>query len=79
MCISDRAYGAHGDLADHLVRLGRSLERSQGADSVMDGTTIRHRSDRKTLRREQEKKIALGHKAVSYTHLWRSFSTRRFN
>ena len=29
----------------------------------MDSTTMRHRSDRKTLCREQEKKIALGHKA----------------
>lgn len=29
---------------------------------MMDGTTMPHRSDRKTLRREQEKKIALGHK-----------------
>ena len=28
----------------------------------MDGTTMPHRSDHKTLRREQEKKIALGHK-----------------
>ena len=28
----------------------------------MDGTTMSHRSDRKTRRREQEKKIALGHK-----------------
>ncbi len=55
-------YGGHGGLADHLVRLGRSLERGQGADPVMDGTTMRRRSDRKTLRREQEKKIALGHK-----------------
>lgn len=55
-------YGGHGGLADHLVRLGRSLERSADVDSVMDGTTMRHRSDHKTLRREQEKKIALGHK-----------------
>ena len=55
-------HGGHGGLADHLVRLGRSLGRGQGADSMMDGTTMRHRSDRKTLRREQEKKIALGHK-----------------
>ena len=55
-------HDGHGGLADHLVRLGRSLERGQGADSVMDGTTMHHRSDRKTLRREQEKKIALGHK-----------------
>ena len=40
----------------------RSLERGQGADPVKDSTTTPHRSDRKTLRREQEKKIALGHK-----------------
>ena len=54
--------GWHGGLADHLVRLGRSLERGQGADPVMDSTTTHHCSDRKILRREQEKKIALGHK-----------------
>ena len=54
--------GGHGGLTDHLVRLGRSLERGQGADPMMDSTTMRHRSDRKTLRREQEKKIALGYK-----------------
>ncbi|MBS5590064.1 MAG: relaxase/mobilization nuclease domain-containing protein [Clostridiales bacterium] len=54
--------GGHGGLADHLVRLGRSLERGQGADPVMDSSTMHHRSDRKTLRREQEKEIALGHK-----------------
>ena len=54
--------GGHGGLADHLVRLGRSLERGQGADPVKDSTTTPHRSDRKTLRREQEKKTALGHK-----------------
>ena len=55
-------YGGHGGLADHLVRLGLSLERGQGADPVIDSTTMHRRSDRKTLRREQEKKIALGHK-----------------
>ena len=54
--------GGHGGLADHLVWLGRILERGQGADPVMDSTTMPHRSDHKTLRREQEKKIALGHK-----------------
>ena len=58
--------GGHGGLADHLVRLGRSLERGQGADPVKDSTTTPHRSDRKTLRREQEKKIALGHKEDDY-------------
>ena len=55
-------HGGHGGLADHLVRLGRSLERGQGPDPVMDSTTMHRRSDRKTLRQEQEKKIALGHK-----------------
>ena len=29
---------------------------------MKDSTTTPHRSDRKTLRKEQEKKIALGHK-----------------
>ena len=29
---------------------------------MRDGTTISHHTDRKVLRREQEKKIALGHK-----------------
>ena len=55
-------YGWYGALAGNLVRLGRSLERGQDADPLMDSTTMRHRSDRKTLRKEQEKKIALGHK-----------------
>lgn len=59
-------HGGHGGLADHLVRLGRSLERSEDVDSVMDSTTMHHRSDRKALRREQEKKIALGHKEDDY-------------
>ncbi len=29
---------------------------------MIDSTTMHRRSDRKTLRREREKKIALGHK-----------------
>ena len=33
---------------------------------MKDSTTTPHRSDRKTLRREQEKKIALGHKEDDY-------------
>ena len=45
-----------------MVGLGYRLEQSQFAAPVMDSTTMRHRSDRKTLRKEQEKKIALGHK-----------------
>ena len=29
---------------------------------MTDGTTMHHHTDRKTLRKEKEKKIALGHK-----------------
>lgn len=56
-------HGRDAGLADHLVRLGRSLECSQGADPLMDATTRPVRSDRKALKREKEKKIALGQKA----------------
>ena len=55
--------GGHGGLADDLVRLGRALERSPGTNSVRDVTTTHQHSDRKALRKEREKKIALGHKA----------------
>ena len=54
--------GWDGSLADDLVRLVRALERSSDSDPVRDATTISHYTDRKVLRREQEKKIALGHK-----------------
>lgn len=54
--------GGHGGLADDLVRLGRSLERGADADPVRDATTTHQHGDRKALRREREKKIALGHK-----------------
>ena len=55
-------HGWHGGLADDLVRLGRTLERSSDPDPVRDATTISHYTDRKAQRREREKKIALGHK-----------------
>ena len=55
-------YGWDGGLADDLVRLVRALERSSDSDPVRDATTISHYTDRKALRREREKKIALGHK-----------------
>ena len=51
-----------GSVASAVVGLGYRLEQSQPDAPVMDSTTMRHRSDHKTLRREQEKKIALGHK-----------------
>ena len=52
----------HGGPADHPVRLSRSLGRGPGADPAMDSTTMHYHSDRKTLHKEQKKKIALGHK-----------------
>ena len=54
--------GWHGGLADDLVRLGRSLERGAEADPVKDATTTHQHGDRKLLRKELAKKIALGHK-----------------
>ncbi len=55
-------YGWHGGLADDLVRLGRTLEGDPDAAPVRDATTMHQHADRKTLRRERAKKIALGHK-----------------
>lgn len=55
-------HGWHGGLADDLVRLGRTLEGGQDAVPVRDATTMHQHADRKTLRRECAKKIALGHK-----------------
>ena len=55
-------HGWHGSLADDLVRLGRALEGGQDAVPVRDATTMHQHADRKTLRRERAKKIALGHK-----------------
>lgn len=55
-------HGRHGGLADDLVRLGRTLEGGQDAVPVRDATTMHQHADRKTLRRERAKKIALGHK-----------------
>lgn len=49
-----------GGVAAALVGLGRRLEQSQSAEPVNSGYQA---ADRKTLRREQQKKIALGHKA----------------
>lgn len=45
-----------------VVQLGRALERAGGTAPVSDATTTRAHSDRKTLRKEREKKIAHGHK-----------------
>ena len=55
-------HGGHGALADDLVRLVCALERDQDSGPIRDATTMRHHTDRKTRRKEREKKIALGHK-----------------
>ena len=54
--------GGDGGLADNLVRLIRSLERGQDSDPIRDATTTHHHTDKKTLRWQRQKKIALGHK-----------------
>ena len=67
MGLADGGYGSdgagYGSVASALVEVGRRLEQSQSAEPVMDSTTQRHHTDSKTLRKEREKKIALGHKA----------------
>jgi len=52
----------HGSVASALVQVGRRLEQSQSPAPVMDSTTQHHHTDSKVLRKEREKKIALGHK-----------------
>ena len=50
-----------GGVASAVVGLGYHLEQSQSAESVMDSTTMHPHTDRKTLRKQQQKKIAQGH------------------
>ena len=58
---SDNHSDVAGSVVSDVVGLGRKLEQSQSAGPVMDSTTMRHHADSKTLRKEKEKKIALGH------------------
>lgn len=46
-----------------LVQFGKTLEHDAHADPVRDATTTHHHGDKKALRKEREKKIAMGHKA----------------
>lgn len=55
-----------GDIVSALAGLGRSLERTQSDVPVSDSTTMHHHVDRRTLRKQQEKKIALGHAEDDY-------------
>ena len=50
-----------GSVASSVVGLGYRLEQSQPDAPVMDSTTMRPHTDRKTLRKQQQKKIAQGH------------------
>ena len=45
-----------------LVQLGKAVERGPDAAPVRDATTTHQHTDKKTLRKEREKKIAMGHK-----------------
>lgn len=67
-----RSYGWGGDLAGALVQLGRELERGQEPEPVTDATTTYQYTDRKVLLREQEKRMALGHKQNDHeeAHRW---------
>ena len=54
---------ANGDssVAAAVVGLGYRLEQSQPAEPLMDSTTMHPHTDRKTIRKKQQKKIAQGH------------------
>ena len=57
----DSPVDGSGGIASAVVGLGYRLEQSQPAEPVMDSTTMRQHTDRKTLRNQQQKKIAQGH------------------
>jgi len=64
----------YGCVASALVEVGRRLEQSQSPSPVMDATTQYHHADSKVLRKEKEKKIALGHNEKDHedeqTYTW---------
>ena len=70
MGLADGGYGSdgagYGSVASALVEVGRRLEQSQSAEPLIDSTTQHHHTDSKTLRKEQEKKVALGHNAKDH-------------
>ena len=78
MELADSGYGSdgagYGSVASALVEVGRRLEQSQSPAPVMDATTQRHHTDSKALRKEKQKKIALGHKEDDHedeqTYTW---------
>ena len=64
----------YGNIASALVRVGRRLEQSQYSAPVMDITTMHRHTDSKALRKEHEKKVALGHNEKDHedeqTYTW---------
>lgn len=66
--VDQSAVGTGGPGADWggavggVVQLGHALERGQGPAHVKDATTTHYHADSKALRKERQKKIALGHK-----------------
>ena len=78
MGLADSGHGGdgagYGSVASALVQVGRRLEQSQSAEPVIDSTTQHHHTDSKTLRKEKEKKIALGHNEKDHedeqTYTW---------
>lgn len=66
--VDQSAVGTGGPGADWagamggVVQLGNALERGQGPAPVKDATTTHYHADSKALRKERQKKIALGHK-----------------
>lgn len=63
--VADYSGGAAG-LAGDVLRLGRAIERSGSPDPLEEAAVHRH-PDSKALRRERQKKIALGHKEDEHT------------
>ena len=64
----------YGSVASGLVEVGRRLEQSQSPAPVMDSTTMHYHADSKALRKEREKKVALGHNEKDHedeqTYTW---------
>lgn len=58
----DSSVNGAGSVASALVGFGRRMEQSQSDAALTDSATARYHADSKTLRKEKEKKIALGHK-----------------
>ncbi len=54
--------GSFADVAGAVVQFGHALERDNEFSPIMDSTTTSNHTDRKLLRAEKKKKLALGHK-----------------